>query len=160
MRKNQKIFYKVIRKKTRTSAIITNKDIKVKYPLNEWVRAKIEDSKLLVFDNKKRAIQWSYNMELYGHAPRSSLIVVPCNVKYPFEINYKLEINKNKNKNFANNIKDFWKGMKYLRKRYNNNGRLRSSWLLRQYLQQRNNGYVNSGIPQGAIACSAVKCLE
>ena len=67
-----KKYYKVITKK-RWSAFIKNKRVRVRYPVNEWVKPKIKGSKLLVFNRRDSAMHWMQYSEY-----TDTLMVVPC----------------------------------------------------------------------------------
>ena len=69
-----KIYYKVLTK-DRYSAFVANKRVRVKYPIDKWVEAKIPGSRLMVFDDITKAINWKNSV--FG--PCSGHIVVSCN---------------------------------------------------------------------------------
>jgi len=111
--KSRKIYWKAIRC-DRMSALIsrsyTRDSISLLYPVKEWVKPKIKNSKIMVFSEKEWANSFS---RAYG------LMVVPCYIKNPIKyempriikpessiyeiIKYWQEYNKNKK-----NIKRFF----------------------------------------------------
>jgi hypothetical protein len=155
MKKQPTIYWKVIRKKSRSSAIITNRNVKVKYPVGEWVKPQVAGSELMVFSELNRAKQWATSMECGWTADsfnlyRGDLKVVSCHIKNPKPVTYILKL---KVKNFTKKCEIFWKCIKYSRTK-------RARGHTSRYLEDKLDWDFSQRCPAGAISCSSVKCLE
>lgn len=171
--KEKKRYYKVIKSKTRTSAIVANRNIAVKYLPMKWTRPKVKGSKLLVFDDLSTAVHWKKEMEWFKYAPMGSLEVVPCDVLHPTTIDFKLRISRRENL-ASKDVSTFWEGIKKIRKsrseaarKYKKrNRKLTRVWdythreqSLKKFSEEVYPD-VESGVPPNAVAVSAVKCLR
>jgi len=145
MKKKPTIYYKVIRSRSRNSALIESRKFKVKYPVDEWVYPKVDGSKLMVFSNRDIAEQWCSPWR-YGHCQRtiSDLIVVPCLIKNPSRANL-LKTRNIFGRRSTRFMEIFWENWDRLRKLRKN---------------KRDEIVYCDPAVYGAIYASAVKCLE
>jgi hypothetical protein len=144
-----KVFYKVITRKDRLSAIIRDKDLRVGYPINVWVRSNIPMSPLMVFKRKPDARAWANNM-MYDNRHRE-LIVVPCIVKNPnpVKILWGGDVTRSGIR-MRKSIVAFWE-IAYMMRR-------KKLDALVEYLYNKRYSVLNR-TPRGSFAVSAVKCL-
>ena len=127
-------YWKVIRAKNRSSVIVESPDISITYPINKWVKPKIVNSKIMIFDDYNKASEW-----LSQFPAHYNLIIVSCVAK---------RIRKTKLNglglideiNSVQHVKKFWK------------------WF---YLRTSNNQLqIRSCFPNGTVFASEIKCLE
>lgn len=136
------VYYKVIRKWDRCSAIATHQDVKVHYPVGIWVYPQIVGSKLMVFENEIDAKDWQEGWISKGYP----FIVVPCHVRKPKNTNL-VKISDTYDINILTCVMQFWRRKKHFPK---------------QFFQTSETGrfiIVSSKIPRGTVYASAVKCL-
>ena len=76
----RKVYWKVIRKRSRSSVVASRCGVAVTYPVGEWVEPKIKNSKLMVFKNKLDALDFCGDDD--------TSIVVPCHINGACKINY------------------------------------------------------------------------
>ena len=112
--KKHKTYYKVIRKKSRNSAIITSKKVLVKYSVDEWVRPTLKGTKLMVFETEGQARRWASAMR-DTFVQTHELIVVPCHILNARQA-YSVATNVNGSK-IAERLANFWKHITYCRNR-------------------------------------------
>ena len=140
VKKEPKIYYKVIGRTDRCSALILSNQVKVHYLVGKWVKPKLEGSKLMVFDNEYNAVKWarSWNRNSYYN-----LMVVKCYVKYPVK-RYLFKVEDIFDCYVKRTFIKFWKKWKNLRR-----SKLRSTSIS-----------ISGNIPDGTVYVSQVKCLE
>lgn len=117
---------------------IVDSEIKVFYKIGEWVKARLEGSKLFVFDSLKAANDFRY----YEMSGQSQIEVYECKVQNPVDIsgtrlpgNYR--------------TRQFWQKYLSFRKKHR-----RVDW------KELPQVYGGSGWPNGTIAVSAVKLVK
>lgn len=153
--KKQKIYYKAIHL-DRTSAIIWNPLVAIKYPVKEWAYPKITNSKLMVFEYKHDALGI-----ISGTA--AERVVVPCYVKNPVnagEYNMKtrypiIDASTINLGNFVDNLADFWKEISIRAKRTKLVDDIYSGADMGKWTN-----FLFDFPPDGTILCDAVYCLE
>lgn len=143
MSKKPIVYFKVIRKESRTSALITTKGVKVYYPVNEWVKPEIEGSRLMVFKWYKDADRWMNAFD--GSVKSTKLMVVKCYIKHPLK-NDLVKYVTIKGSRLLSNFKKFWKNF--------------SSYRKLEFREKRKVDNISDRIPDGTIFAAEVKCLE
>ena len=141
--KMRKIYYKVILRATRQSAVVDQWDIAVKYLANEWVYPKVPNSKLMVFENEDDA--------KFFRGTGNGFMIVKCHVKNPIKANSKRNkypiISWYENHYYGDTVKLFWEEIQNKDKR--------------EEFISYTKGDINFTVPPiGTILCDAVYCLE
>lgn len=98
------IYYKVLTLERKS--IVAFDDLAITYPLLEWTKPKIPDSKLMVFDRKIYAIEFAArNSDKYNY------MIVPCYIKKTYKNAFfpVLTMSYGMNKEI---FKEFWKAVK------------------------------------------------
>lgn len=138
--KNRKIYWKAIRC-DRISALIgrsyTRDSISLHYPVKEWVKPKIKNSKIMVFSEKECANSFS---RAYG------CMVVPCYIKNP--IKYEMPRIVSYDSHVYEIIK-YWQ-------EYNKNKKN----IKRFFLNKNGNEFCMFRCPESTVFCDEVYCLE
>lgn len=151
--KKPTIYYKVLTS-DRKSFIMANRNVSVKYPINEWVRPKIKGSRLMAFRNKERATEWAWAMSHNKMSVWYEYMIVECNALHPIEIPFVLKAVtqtipiKEVSSKIITQFWDVWNRRKKLTNK-------KINIFLRQYF-----GDAFHGLPSDSIAATAIKCLE
>jgi len=152
MNKMKKIYYKVIGRDTRQSAVVDQWDIAVKYLANEWVYPKVPNSKLMVFENEDDA-------ELF-RGIGNGFMIVKCHVKNPIKGNEYPIISWYENHYYGDTIKLFWEEIKNKDKREEFISYTKYDIIICKKKENEWSKVRFTVPPIGTILCDAVYCLE
>jgi len=169
----KKIYYKAILR-DRTSAIIHNPLVAVKYLANEWTYPKIPNSKLMVF--KDKSVAFSFIGGKWNGNDSMERMVVPCYIKNPINAgtynmkarypiidatlinldNFVDNLTDNLTNNLTDNLTNFWGDIIIKDKR--------EKLVLDIYSGSDTKKWGSFCLfdfpPEGTILCDAVYCLE
>lgn len=150
-----RVFYKVIRKRGRCSAIVGNRDVRVRYVVGEWVKPLIQNSKLLVFGNRSAANEWAGNMMGSSYLPCGcELLVVPCYARNPRRmIPVKWSGNFSVSARVAEQLRKFWFVL-------SRNFDLAKREKIYRILSKQHVQVDLYRFPPATYACTAVKCIK
>lgn len=145
--KTTKSYYKVLTPE-RKSFIINNRNMTVTYPVDEWVKPKIINSRLMAFIDYRAAKEWADCMLFQKLTTAVAYRIVDCNVLHPRDISFVYRIGKSTPSRSVIQFWNVWNNHK--RQSYD---RLRST-------MYDHFCYLYHNLPPDSVGGTAIKCLE